>query len=213
MQFLGLVPIDAVLVALCRCYQLSCIVTSSVSHVPFLDVSTVILIGALANMRTGPRAFDISWPEPLHSIPTPGETGDAPPPSYRASIRNNSSLDITQRLERRLAHYNASQNVVKRWLFEIISVVISAICMGKDCHIYFYSCRKLTIPRCNNRHPCASQQQASSYLASWSNHHHCSHQDCICCTNTTNIRGHWATKMVLVSWQEFTGCNRLRDLR
>ncbi|KAF2036629.1 hypothetical protein EK21DRAFT_51413 [Setomelanomma holmii] len=52
------------------------------------------------------------------------------PPSYRASVGNTVNLDITQRLERKLAQYNASQSVFKRWLFEIVSVTTSAICMG-----------------------------------------------------------------------------------
>jgi hypothetical protein len=162
------------------------------------------------NMHTGPRALDISRPAP---ISTTGGPNNAPPPSYRASVRNDTSLDVTQRLERRLAHYNASRNVVKRWLFEIISVATSAICMGMTCHICFCSCLKLTIPRRNCCNSCASQQQAFSNMASWFNHHYCTDQNYICCPNTTNIRGHWATKMVLVPWQKFTGCNRLRDLR
>lgn len=41
-----------------------------------------------------------------------------------------SSLDITQRIERKVAQYNASQNPVKRWIFEIISVGLSTACMG-----------------------------------------------------------------------------------
>ncbi|CAN9085471.1 unnamed protein product [Alternaria alternata] len=40
------------------------------------------------------------------------------------------SLDLSQRFEKKLAEYNASQNILKRWLFEIISLTISAICMG-----------------------------------------------------------------------------------
>jgi hypothetical protein len=145
------------------------------------------------NMRTRPRALDISRPAPSHPISTSGGPNNTPPPSYRASVRNDTSLDITQRLERRLAHYNASQNVIKRWLFEIISVATSAICMGKTCRICFCSYLKLTIPRCDYCDPCASQQQASSDMASRSNYHHCTNQNCICCFNTTNIRGHWAT--------------------
>jgi hypothetical protein len=163
------------------------------SRLAWTCVPSSLLMEAPANMCTAPRALDISWPAPSYSISTSGEPNDVQPPSYRASIRNNTSLDITQRLERRLAHYNASQNVVKRWLFEIVSVTTSAICMGKARHICFCSCRKLTIPRCNNCHPCASQQQTSSNMASRPNYHHCPHQDCVCCSNTTNIRGHWAT--------------------
>jgi hypothetical protein len=53
------------------------------------------------------------------------------PPSYQDCTRNSNSLDITQRIERKLAQYNASQNVFKRWLFEILSVTTSACCIGK----------------------------------------------------------------------------------
>lgn len=46
------------------------------------------------------------------------------------------TLDFTQRLERKWAEYNASQNVVRRWLFEIISWLLSALCMGTMIGIY-----------------------------------------------------------------------------
>ncbi|KAF2621564.1 hypothetical protein BU25DRAFT_233914 [Macroventuria anomochaeta] len=58
-----------------------------------------------------------------------GNHGEAPP-SYRASVQTPPSLDISQRLERKLAQYNASQNVWKRWLFEIISWTTSAAWCG-----------------------------------------------------------------------------------
>jgi hypothetical protein len=54
------------------------------------------------------------------------------PPSYQDCTRKSTSLDITQRIERKLAQYNASQNVFKRWLFEIFSVTTSACCMGAN---------------------------------------------------------------------------------
>ncbi|KAH7083226.1 hypothetical protein BKA63DRAFT_599261 [Paraphoma chrysanthemicola] len=47
-------------------------------------------------------------------------------------------LDFPQRIERKLAEYNASQNVFKRWLFEIGSWLISAICMGAVIGIYIW---------------------------------------------------------------------------
>jgi len=47
-----------------------------------------------------------------------------------------SSLDFTQRIERKLAEYNASQNVFKRWLFEILSWLVSALCMAAMVVIY-----------------------------------------------------------------------------
>ncbi|CAE6995425.1 hypothetical protein P3342_000109 [Pyrenophora teres f. teres] len=53
-----------------------------------------------------------------------------PPPSYRASVHDQPSLDLPQRIEQKLAQYNASENICKRWLFEIASVATSAICMG-----------------------------------------------------------------------------------
>ncbi|KAH7093060.1 hypothetical protein FB567DRAFT_162614 [Paraphoma chrysanthemicola] len=66
-----------------------------------------------------------------HAIPSHSVANRAsPPPSYRASVKAGDSLDITQRLERKLARYNASQSALKRWLFEIVSVTTSAICMA-----------------------------------------------------------------------------------
>jgi hypothetical protein len=53
-----------------------------------------------------------------------------------ASVKG--ALDFTQRIERKLAEYNASQNVFKRWLFEIVSWLISAICMGAIIGIYIW---------------------------------------------------------------------------
>ncbi|CAN9090268.1 unnamed protein product [Alternaria alternata] len=46
------------------------------------------------------------------------------------------SLDFTQRIERKLAVYNASDNVFKRWLFETASWLVSALCMGAVVGIY-----------------------------------------------------------------------------
>ncbi|KAH9864233.1 hypothetical protein J1614_010167 [Plenodomus biglobosus] len=40
------------------------------------------------------------------------------------------TLDILQRIDRKLAQYNASQNPIKRWIFEIISVGLSTACMA-----------------------------------------------------------------------------------
>lgn len=50
-------------------------------------------------------------------------------PSLESNVTAKSSLDFTQRIERKLAKYNASDNVFKRWLFEIISWLVSALCM------------------------------------------------------------------------------------
>lgn len=39
-------------------------------------------------------------------------------------------LDVTQKLERKLAELNASENVFKRWIYEIVTLVIAMICMA-----------------------------------------------------------------------------------
>jgi hypothetical protein len=56
---------------------------------------------------------------------------------YTHSTKNEKlSLDFTQRIERKLAEYNASQNVIKRWIFEICSWLVSAVSMGAMIGIY-----------------------------------------------------------------------------
>ncbi|KZM28524.1 hypothetical protein ST47_g316 [Ascochyta rabiei] len=63
----------------------------------------------------------------LQSVPEPdGRNFNEAPTSYQASNPESKPLDITQRIERKLALYNASQNAFKRWVFEIISWFISA---------------------------------------------------------------------------------------
>ncbi|CAO2655605.1 Nn.00g044080.m01.CDS01 [Neocucurbitaria sp. VM-36] len=65
------------------------------------------------------------------SVPTLVTAHSSQTPSLvEASAHRKSSLDIPQRIERKIAQYNASQNVFKRWLFEIISWMISAACMA-----------------------------------------------------------------------------------
>jgi hypothetical protein len=59
-------------------------------------------------------------------------------PSSGTPTNSKRSLDFTQRVERKLAEYNASQNVVKRWLFEIISWSVSLACMIGVVCIYAY---------------------------------------------------------------------------
>jgi hypothetical protein len=66
-------------------------------------------------------------------------------PSYRHQASSSglhsdekTPLDFTQRIERKLAEYNASQNVFKRWLFEIVCWFISAACMGAIIGIYIH---------------------------------------------------------------------------
>lgn len=66
-----------------------------------------------------------------------------PNPSYTPNRSGSpsddkSSLDFTQRIERKLAEYNASQNVFKKWLFEIMTWLVSALCMATIVAIYIY---------------------------------------------------------------------------
>lgn len=68
----------------------------------------------------------------LHSSSRIDRSYDGAPPPYRASVRTVPTLDIPQRIERKLAQYNASQNVWKRWLFEIISWMTSAGCIVRE---------------------------------------------------------------------------------
>lgn len=51
------------------------------------------------------------------------------PPDFQSSEDKSTSLDISQRIERKIAQYNTSQNVLKRWLFETISLGTAAIAM------------------------------------------------------------------------------------
>jgi hypothetical protein len=85
-----------------------------------------------------------------HQRPPPIST--PPPQPYLVSSQNGASsldsfstaekkpraLDFTQRLERKLAEYNTSQNIFKRWLFEILSWSISALCMAAIVAIYVH---------------------------------------------------------------------------
>jgi hypothetical protein len=58
------------------------------------------------------------------------------PGSYNTASEEKRSLDLTQRIERKLSEYNASDNVFKRWLLELTSWTISAFCMGAAVGIY-----------------------------------------------------------------------------
>lgn len=58
----------------------------------------------------------------------------ASPPSYSSVELDwralaNTKLDVPQRLENKLAEFNASRNVFKRWFFEITAWVVSALCL------------------------------------------------------------------------------------
>ena len=54
-----------------------------------------------------------------------------PPPTFQTSDNEKSSFDFLSRVEQKLAQYNASESILQRWLFEILSVVTSAACMGE----------------------------------------------------------------------------------
>jgi hypothetical protein len=56
-----------------------------------------------------------------------------------SSMQEKVPLDFTQRLERKLAEYNASENVFKRWLFEILCWLVSAVCMGGIIGLYVWT--------------------------------------------------------------------------
>ena len=60
------------------------------------------------------------------------------PESLDPSENEKPALDFTQRIERKLAEYNASNNVFKRWLFEISSWMISACSMMAIVLIYLH---------------------------------------------------------------------------
>ncbi|KAF3044301.1 hypothetical protein E8E12_006608 [Didymella heteroderae] len=47
-----------------------------------------------------------------------------------------SSLDLTQRLEKKLATFNASNNIFKRWIFELLCWATSAVCLSAVVAIY-----------------------------------------------------------------------------
>ncbi|EMD93578.1 hypothetical protein COCC4DRAFT_191454 [Bipolaris maydis ATCC 48331] len=73
-----------------------------------------------------------------------GEHAPRPPPptfqasDFQASANKKSSFDFLSRVEQKLAQYNASESILKRWLFEILSVVTSAACMGAIIGILCY---------------------------------------------------------------------------
>ncbi|KAH4359990.1 hypothetical protein HBH99_256340, partial [Parastagonospora nodorum] len=69
------------------------------------------------------------WPGTADDAQNNVQRNQIAPPSYQDCTYESEPLDITQRIERRLAQYNASQNVFKRWLFEILSVTTSACCI------------------------------------------------------------------------------------
>jgi hypothetical protein len=80
----------------------------------------------------GPR----TWSDSSNSFP-----GSREPP-LGVTTNNKSSLDYMQRIERKLAEYNASENLFKRWLFEILCWLASAISMGAIIGIYIFLANK-----------------------------------------------------------------------
>jgi hypothetical protein len=89
-----------------------------------------------AEFPTPVRVVDHQTSRPLP--PEPASTNQRLTPDSDLPSTKKSSLDLTQRLERKLAEYNASENVFKRWLFEILSWVVSALCMGAIIGIYIW---------------------------------------------------------------------------
>lgn len=84
--------------------------------------------------RTTSVAAEDRCMQPSHEV---GDHFDRPLSNSSSSVaEEKSSLYLTQRFVRKLAKYNASQNVFKRWLFEIVSFTISALCMGAIVGIY-----------------------------------------------------------------------------
>lgn len=69
-------------------------------------------------------------PSPGVNLNNDMQPRDAAPPSYHVSQQQEQNLDLTQRLEKRLARLNASQSIWKRWSIELTSWAVSAICMG-----------------------------------------------------------------------------------
>ena len=78
-----------------------------------------------------PSPFPIAQPQHPYFAAINEASNIPPPPSYRVSVHERHRLDFPGRIEQKLARYNTSQNVFKRWLFEIISVATSAVCMGE----------------------------------------------------------------------------------
>jgi hypothetical protein len=81
--------------------------------------------------RLNQVAFTAAHEQSSPSIQTDSALSSETRQSNAATTLNEkAALDFTQRIERKLAEYNASPNAIKRWLFEILSWLTSAICMG-----------------------------------------------------------------------------------
>jgi hypothetical protein len=75
---------------------------------------------------------------PTQPIPFSNSDNGTESPLSHTTIKTKqkTSLDFTQRIERKLAEYDASDNVFERWLFEILCLLISAACMIAIIFIY-----------------------------------------------------------------------------
>ena len=70
-------------------------------------------------------------------ITRPGKSADTESVlTYDTVKADKSLLDITQRLERKLAEYNTSSNIIKRWHFEILTWLVSTLCLCTIVTIY-----------------------------------------------------------------------------
>lgn len=129
--------------------------------------------------------------------PSSADHGETPPPSYRASLRTKPSSDVISRIERKLAQYNASQNLYKRWLFEILSVTTSAICMGKASNL---CCKYQDVTPCRSdyRHTRCVKRPTTRAMAPWTNYHHRSFQSRIGSAHFTHFGSYWTAEVVLV---------------
>jgi hypothetical protein len=89
------------------------------------------------SLRASPPVLPIAQLRyPTQYRPSSSRSGRTSTDSHNAPSTDKSSLDFTQRIERKLAEYNASQNLIKRWLFEVLSWCVSALCMAAVVIIY-----------------------------------------------------------------------------
>ena len=157
---------------------------------------------------------------PPSHIRAPSNEEITPPPSYRASIQHKPSLDLSQRFEKKLAEYNASQNILKRWLFEIVSLTVSAICMVSIPRLPSIwktpSIRQSKTDGSNlgshNRHMCSHEGPASQRVATSFDRPKCTFQNCVGRPYTPNLRSYRSAEMGLVPRQRIKRHDRLRDI-
>jgi hypothetical protein len=96
---------------------------------------------AFSPISPAARVSDVDWSQKSHvglGIPEAQFKSDASPITPGTAEKNGdrrseglpSTSNFAHRIEQKLFNYSASGNVVKRWLLEIISWSISAICMA-----------------------------------------------------------------------------------